>query len=305
MLALSTSFISTSIDHGAQLLQTLTQYGISYLELDCRITRNILHQVKENLSKMNLQVCSLHNYCPFPQLKLNVPPGGDYFPLSSTDREERRTAVQWTIKTIEQANELEAMAVVLHCGAVAMSPCHDAVYSHFQSDKNSNTAYQELRFTELQRRKQQSRPYLDALLFSLDRLLPSAQKHGIVLGLETRYHYFELPSFDEMALILNEFDGAPVGYWHDTGHAYVQEQLGIVSKSAWLKAYGSRLVGLHVHDAVGLVDHLAPGHGEIDFEPIQKWISPERPLVIELSPGTARSDVAHAVAWVKGWMTGG
>ncbi len=303
MLALSTSFISTSIDHGTQLLQTLTQHGISHFELDCRITRDILQQIKDNLSKMNLQVCSLHNYCPFPQLKPNVPPGGDYFLLSSTDREERRTAVAQTIKTIEQANELEAMAVVLHCGAVAMSASHDAVYNQFQSDENSKTVYQERCFAELQRRKQQSRPHLDALLFSLDRLLPAAQKHGIVLGLETRYHYFELPSFDEMAIIFNEFDGAPVGYWHDTGHAYVQEQLGMVSKTAWLKAYGTRLVGLHVHDAVGLVDHLAPGLGEIDFEPIQKWIGPELPLVIELSPGTAQNDVAHAVALVQGWMT--
>lgn len=304
MLALSTSFISTVIDDGRQLLNALVQYGTSHFELDCRITRTQFEQIKANLKDIPLQVSSLHNYCPFPNLKPKVPPGGDYFMLSSTDRQERQLAVEWTIRTIENANEMEAAAVVLHCGAVEMAPCHETVYKRFQAEGSTSEAMQKLVLKEMRRREQHSTPHLDALLFSLDRLLPAAQKYGVVIGLENRYHYFELPNSDELEVIFKEFDGAPLGYWHDTGHAHVQEQLGIVTQASLLEAHGHRLEGLHLHDANGLDDHIAPGLGEIEFGCLKGLVDPKRPLVIELAPGTAQKNVSRAVAFAHELMPG-
>ena len=304
MLALSTSFISTVIDDGRQLLKSLAQYDISHFELDCRITRTQFEQVKANLKDIPLQVSSLHNYCPFPHLKPKVPPGGDYFMLSSTDRQERQMAIEWTIRTIENANDIQAPAVVLHCGAVEMAPCHESVYKRFQAEGSTSEAVQELVSKEMRRREQHSAPHLDALLFSLDRLLPVAQKYGVVMGLENRYHYFEMPNSDELKVIFKEFDGAPVCYWHDTGHAHVQEQLGIVSQAALLEAHGHRLAGLHLHDANGLDDHLALGLGEVEFGCLEGLVDPERPLVIELAPGTAQNDVAQAVEFAHNLIPG-
>ena len=78
--------------------------------------------MREPLLKSRLQVTSLHNYFPFPTRFEKLRPGGDLFLLSSPDREESKRAVNWTTRTIEVANDLEAGAVVLHCGKVAMEP---------------------------------------------------------------------------------------------------------------------------------------------------------------------------------------
>lgn len=299
MLALSTSFISTLAAPRKGLLGALAQYGVSHIELDCRITRRQFEQIKARLNATALQVSSLHNYCPFPDLKPNAPPGGDYFLLSCPDKEERHLAVTWTIKTIEHANDVGAGAVVLHCGAVPMTPGHESIYALYGADEGASETLQAMLAAEMARRKQFSTPCVDALLFSLDRLLPVAQKYGVVLGLETRYHYFELPDFDELGSVLDEFDGAPIGYWHDTGHAHVLEQMGITDHGRWLETHGHRLVGMHLHDAKGLEDHLAPGLGDIDFQRLGSVIRPETPLVVELSPGTAPDAVAHAVAFAR------
>jgi len=42
----------------------------------------------------------------------------------------------------------------------------------------------------------------------------------VLLGLENRYHDHELPGPDDFKVIFDKFKGAPVGYWHDTGHAH-------------------------------------------------------------------------------------
>lgn len=299
MLCLSTAFISTRIADGRQLLDALGKYDVRGVELDCRLNRAQFEHIKDHIGATRLRVGSLHNYCPFPALKPGVAAGGDYFKLSSLETEERRLAVQWTTRTIEHANCLEAGAVVLHCGAVEMQARCEELYRMVQCGHKDSRAFQDILTSELEKRERLKAPYLDALLSSLDRLLPIAEKHGVTLGLENRNHYFELPAKAELDLILNEFKGAPVGYWHDTGHAHVFELLGIISQRELLDAFGRQLVGVHLHDARGLTDHLAPGTGDIDFTLLQPFLSDGHRLVIELAPGTTRKDVQQAVNHIR------
>ena len=120
------------------------------------------------------------------------------------------------------------------------------------------------------------------------------------LGLENRYHYHELPGIDDFALFFREFEGAPLGYWHDCGHAHAGEVLGLYTALDLLDRYGFRLVGCHLHDARGLDDHLPPGRGEIDFASLISYLKPETLQVIELKQGTApdaaREGAAHLTA---------
>lgn len=97
---------------------------------------------------------------------------------------------------------------------------------------------------------------------------------------------------------LKHFAGAPIGYWHDTGHAHVQESLNIFSADELLKRYSKFLVGIHIHDARGLVDHLSPGDGVIDFKEIGTWIGEETLKVIELKPGTPDHKVASGIRFL-------
>ena len=55
------------------------------------------------------------------------------------------------------------------------------------------------------------------------------------------------------------------GYWHDTGHVPANEVSGPIAGNALLRKYADWFIGIHLHDAIGLDDHIPPGAGEIDF----------------------------------------
>ncbi len=302
MLSISTSFISQSVVDGGRLLDVIADYGIQCVELDCRITKTQFQQIKAGLKQAPVQVGSLHNYCPFPALKPDVPPGGDYFELASLDRTERALAVDWTTRTIENANDLEAELVVLHCGSVEMKTNHRCVYAQYQAEPENDQRLDDLVSKELAQRRRHQMPHLDAIRFSLDRLLNVAQTYGVTLGLENRSHYFEIPDTEELSVLFAEFEGAPIGYWHDTGHAHTQEVLRVVSQADLLATHGVRLVGIHLHDAAGLNDHLAPGNGEIDFKILKPYLKAGPAVVIELAPGTGEADVRQAVSFAQKWL---
>jgi sugar phosphate isomerase/epimerase len=93
-----------------------------------------------------------------------------------------------------------------------------------------------------------------------------------------------------MAFLLREFAGAPLGYWHDTGHAHHWEVMGWARQEDFLKALSDHLVGLHLHDARGPDDHLAPGTGEIDFALVARYLKEDALRVAEVhSPSDAQA----------------
>ena len=42
--------------------------------------------------------------------------------------------------------------------------------------------------------------------------------------------------------------GLPVGYWHDAGHGAKLEYLGFFEHEDYLRRWGDRIVGMHIHD---------------------------------------------------------
>jgi len=122
--------------------------------------------------------------------------------------------------------------------------------------------------------------------------------------MENRFHYHELPGPDDFEMIFNEFKGAPLGYWHDTGHAHANECLTVIPPASLLEKYGKKLFGIHLHDAVGLDDHITPGTGEIDFETLTEYITPDLPLVLELKPGLSDPEVNKGIRFIKENLTG-
>lgn len=280
----------------------LEQLGVGGVELEYRVTDRFFAGMRAPLLKSGLEVTSIHNYFPFPTRFEKLKPGGDLFLLSSEDKNERQRAVTWTARTIELANDLEAGAVVLHCGRVEMKAGIKKLHRFFEEKLILTPEAQTFTGQKLQEFKSRKRVYLDSLLFSLDRLLPVAEKQGVILGLENRAHYHELPGRDDFELLLAEFDGGPVGYWHDTGHAHLAEQLMIMPPGYLLEKYAPCLAGVHFHDAAGLSDHRPPGTGEIDFTPIKPHLKADIPLVIELKPGTPGADIRKGIDFMKNFL---
>jgi sugar phosphate isomerase/epimerase len=299
MLALSTSWQSGGSTTAGQMLAALTHTGIKGIELSYRISENQYQQMKRPLKRSGLKVVSVHNYFPIPAIEPQSKDSEDWFMLSSPQKEQRQNAIRYTAKTIQHASDLGAVAVVLHGGAVEMNHemrvLYQYVHSHQLHSKDAQIFIRDKR-KELDFHKPR---HLDGLLASLERLVPVAEKHGILLGLENRYHYHELPGPDDFRVIFEKFKGAPIGYWHDTGHAHANEILGLMPKTTLLQNYADQLIGVHLHDAVGLDDHSVPGSGEIDFAALKPFLKADTVKVIELKPGIPTQKVLDGIQFVK------
>ena len=299
MLALSTSWQSGGSATPEEMLTAFKELDISGIELSYRISENFYQEMKGPLGRSGLKVVSVHNYFPIPSVRSNSKGSGDLFSLSSSEDEERQNAIRYTIKTIEHAGGLGAAVVVLHCGAVEMNHEFHVLYQYYHSNQLDSAEAQNFIRNKLIERDHQKPEHMEGLLDSLDHLIPVAEKQGVVLGLENRYHYYELPGLEDFRSIFNNYKGAPIGYWHDTGHAHANEALGLIPRQSLLSSYGDQLIGIHLHDAVSLDDHIPPDSGEIDFGALKSFLDADIVKVIELKPGIAVPEVKAGIRFIR------
>ena len=280
------------------MLAALKNLDVTGIELSYRISEDLYQQIRGPLKRSGLKVVSVHNYFPISAARSDLKGSGDLFLLSSSDPEERQKAIRFTTKSIEHAGELGAAAVVLHCGFVEMNHEMQVFYKYFNSNRLDSEEAQIFFRNKLNERDSSKARHLDSLLSSLDRLVPVAEKQGVLLGLENRYHYHELPGLDDFNVIFDTFKGAPIGYWHDTGHAHANEALGLIRRGSLLQSYSGQLIGIHLHDAVGLDDHIPPGSGEIDFKALKSFLKTDTIKVIELKSGIPGSEVKVGIRFI-------
>lgn len=299
MLGISTCWWHNKIDRADRIIDEILQLGLEGVELEYRITQSMYQEMKPRL-KSTLPVLSIHNFFPLPEGLGPEAASGDLYLLSSTDPEERSRAVKYTIQTIEHAHDLQAKAVVLHLGRADMPSRADDLSRLYNSGKEYEK--EALSIVDEQRRTRQAtgRKNMDAVLLSLEELNRAAEKKGVFLGIENRYHFHEIPNFEEIGLILKTFRGGQLRYWHDVGHARVQENLGFLGHNDLLKAYSEEIIGVHLHDVRGLKDHLAPGQGEIDYEEMKPFLNPSVIKVLELNARRVkRKDLVEGIRLIQ------
>ena len=295
MLGISTVWRSKVIRDGNTLIKEILDLELDGLELEYRITKKMLEQMMPTLNENKTKVFSVHNFFPVPVGVPDDKGNGDLFLLSSQDKDERKKAVRHTINTIQMASDLGAKGVVLHLGRAQMESIKYVLYEFYDNkrigSKEYVTAMKEFKFI----RAEAKRKSFDELLLSVEELLNAAERYGIDLGIENRYYFREYPDFEEIGYIFNKFKGGRLGYWHDTGHAQVNENLGIIGAEMFLKEYGKYLLGVHLHDARGYSDHNAPGMGDIDFSMIAKYLKPETIKILEIHPKVTRDELINGI----------
>jgi len=297
MLGISTCWWNDKSYRGDEIVSDVLKLGFEGVELEYRITTSVFEQMKPQLKK-TLAVFSIHNYFPMPEDHPAEKGSGDLFLLSSIDREERSAAVKYTIRTIEHANDLEAQVVVLHLGRVGMANPMERftkLHGSGEMDESEGHAFmaEQKRIREMKYRKN-----LDAVLHSLEKLNREAEKNGILLGIENRYNFHEIPNFEEIGRILGEFEGGSLRYWHDVGHAAVQENLGICTQEELLVTYSGMMIGMHLHDLRGLDDHFSPGQGQMDYGKIRNFVKEAPIVILEVHSKVNRRDLlrgAHVI----------
>ena len=279
-VSLSTMWAVARFAHMGDFVRAAKGMGFSDVELNHQVTPPLLAQLVSQYNRGEVTVSSVHDPCPSPPKGLAGSPQ-----LSSLDESERCTAVDLAKRTLALAADVGAKAVIIHAGRVEVDRRLERRLRDLwpQREGKADEYAESLSRLRLER-QQRAAPHLDAALRSLKEIEVTARGLGLRIGLENRYHYYEIPWVDEVAWLLDRLDSRVVGYWHDTGHAQVLANQGFAPQEDWLIRYGARMVGVHLHDVDGLQDHLATRGWDVDFAAIRPYIPEEAIRVCEFAP---------------------
>jgi len=293
-LAISTSWNSDRYTNGAELITELTSLGFNNFELGFSLTKEMVEDIFLFKTDHNIQIVSLHNYCPAPEGIDREKALPDCFSLSSTNEAERKKAVNLTKRSMDTAKRFDAKVLVLHCGRVEIKENTKILMRLYQEGRKETQEYKTLKDDLIKQRENKKAPFLDSIFRSLDELSNYAKSLGIFLGIENRIYYREIPSFDEIGLILNKFSDRNIFYWHDVGHAQVLENLGFNKYRDYLKKYADRMIGMHLHDVNGVNDHRAPLKGNFEFKDLLPYVKKDTLKVIEAHRPATPSELTGA-----------
>jgi len=301
-LSLSSCWCSARHTDGYEMVEEIVNLGFKRVELSHGIRISLVPGILKAVEEGLIEVSSIHNFCPLPSSVGHAAP--NLYQPSTGDSREMRLWNQYTAQTLDFAVKVGAKRVVIHSGSN---------WYFFKSPEvklDEWTAEQELKACDLldskefitardramKRIKKVSKKTMPRIIASYQRALPWLQERGLQLGLENRESMDEMPIDADFADFLKEL-GEPesFGYWHDTGHAQIKHQLGLLDHRAHLEQMDDRLVGFHLHDvSESGRDHQVPGTGTIDFAMIAEFVRSEHTLVLELSPKLTAEQVLQS-----------
>lgn len=290
-LALSVSWNALRHPQAQDLLFEIKELGFKDIELSFNLTEAVLRDIESRLQEMQIEVVSLHNYCPIPDGLRREEALPDFYSISSLDEEERRCALHYTKRTIDTASRLKAKAIVLHCGKVETPDRTRELIELYRQGHKDTPQFNDLKAAMVTQRKVSIKPFLDQAVRSLEELNEHANARGVFLGIETRFYYREIPLLEEIGFLLDRFKDSRIYYWHDTGHAEVMQRLGFFRHQDYLEFYGDRMIGIHLHDILKCQDHMAPSQGDFDFSWLRPYLKKETIKVMEAHHPATAADI--------------
>ncbi len=280
------------------MLREIRELGFEYAELSHGIRISLLPGIIEGVEAGEIKISSLHNFCPLP-IGINFA-NPNIFKFTAADARERENAYRHSLKTIETAARLKARIVVLHLGCIDMKDYTENLLHLMEQGKNLTPKYEKLCAEVVEKREQKKEKYLKLADEMLRRLVVEAEAKRIKLGIENREALEEIPLDGDFTFLLRDYPAATVGYWHDTGHAQIKENLGFINHAMHLESLADRLLGFHVHDVeFPGMDHHPPGSGMIDFAALKPFVKTEHIKVFELNPNVPVEALQSGVAYLK------
>ena len=298
MYSLSTCWNSGRHTDGRAMLREIRELGFEFAELSHGIRLGLLEGILTAVDAGEIRISTLHNFCPLP-LGVNKP-APNLFQFSAEDRRERDSAWKHTLKTLETTARVEARLVVLHLGSIPMPDYTDRLKELVARGEKDSPKYDRLCTELLERREELKEQPFARVAEMLERVAAEAARLGLQLGVENREALEELPLDDDFFLFFRQFTSPTIGYWHDTGHAQIKENLGFLHHAMHLESLAPRLLGFHVHDvAFPAQDHHPPGAGTVDFAALKPFVQRDHIKVIELHPATPVEDLRRGVEHIK------
>ena len=262
--------------------------GIARFELNHRVTNRIFEQFNHNRH----YVGSVHDPCR-SALSFDDQKKQDLI-ISSLDEEKRQQGVKIACQSIELANQLGARSVVIHPGSIVCDRSLDnQLRKMYEQGKKGSEEYDLLKSKLISHRASLVDDHMAQVMKSLIEIAEfNTHSKGVALALENRFRYYDLPLPDELERMLGIMGGNAFGFQYDIGHAVVLDALGLVNHESWLERFGTRIIGVHIHDVDGLTDHQPPGMGIVNYGKISLYLPENCIKTLEIGPKAALSQIA-------------
>lgn len=274
-----------------------TRLGFAHIELNHAVNSAMLAGLLSRPEIVPGTIASVHEPCPAdisaPTLKERN------WLVSSPDEDCRCHGVAAVRRSIDLAHHVGAGVVVVHPGKVDIDPALEyTLLDLYKAGQADQPHFARARERLVAARQAQAPVNLRAVRRSLLELAEYAAHLGLRLGLENRFHYYEIPQPDELDDLLGLDAGGVIGYWHDIGHAQVLQHLGFAGQDHWLSRFAGRIVGVHLHDVVGIDDHRAAGLGCINWDLVARHLPPAALRTCEFQPSNTPAQVAAALEFM-------
>ena len=298
MYSLSTCWNSHRHTDGRDMLREIRDLGFEYAELSHGTRISLLPGILEAYEAGEIKFSSLHNFCPLPMGVNFAAPNLYKF---SADRErERELAVRYTLKTLEFAARVQAPVVVVHLGSIEMRDYTDRLVEMLGRNEGESAKYEALCDELIEKRERRKLKAVAHMYETLRKILPEAERRGLKLGCENREALEEIPLEEDFPHLFRDLPSSALGYWHDTGHAQIKDNLGFIDHAVHLETLREKLIGFHIHDVqFPGRDHCAPGTGMIDFAALKPFVKPEHVKVFEFNPNMPVEELKAGVAHIK------
>ncbi|OIO58724.1 MAG: sugar phosphate isomerase/epimerase [Verrucomicrobia bacterium CG_4_10_14_3_um_filter_43_23] len=297
IISLSTCWLSHRHTDGYQMLTEVAEMGFEYVELSHGIRLSLVPGVLKAVEEGVIKVSSVHNFCPLPAGVIQAAP--NLFQPSSGSLAEQNLWFKNTLRTLEFSMAVNAKIMVAHMGSVTFfwSRPDQKVYlplkEHGLEKMQAEEAFMKQVQSIAKKAKRKSKTVMKRVYHAMERILPIAREMGVKIAIENRDRILEIPLAEQEADFLEHFAGEDaICGWHDSGHAKVREQLGLIDHEKLLEATHKKLIGFHLKDVTqGGRDDQPIGSGVVDFEMISKYFREGQALVIELGPNVPREGV--------------
>ncbi len=243
---------------GRAMIEEIAELGFRRVELNYNVTTEMLKEIEPMIERGEIGISSVHNtfpHTPDPDY------GTDSVLLGFEDEARRRKAVELLVRSAEYAHRYGAEAVVVHPGEV---PIAHADVKHleklYHEEGRESDVYRKAWASFIERRESEAYSYVKRIISSLDEVgnLAASKGLNVRFGIETRSRPNQMPTLAEAKTIIDALKGAPVGIWYDTGHAIMMDRLGLYDSVGEMEGLMDHIVGVHIHETIGLSDHWCP-----------------------------------------------